>query len=232
MLPSSPLFSAHSAFSANSALNPSSSYRSRQMQRPSKRIVTSALLFAVTALPVVAQQPMNMPPQEMQHHHMNIPIVQPIYPHFGRAQENPKSPLFTLEEAQRLAVESNPTLRQAEAEIRASKARQQQSGLYPNPTVGYTGDEIRGGSVGGGKQGFFVQQTIITAGKLARNRDVFSKEVKLAELEAEEQRIRVETSVKTAFLRVLAAQELLDVRRDLAKIQQDFTDTQRQLSNT
>src|SRR5882757_1717745 len=232
MPPKSPLFSAHSAFSANSALNLSSSYRSRQMQRPSKRIIASALLFAVTALPVVAQQPMNMPQGQSEHHHMNIPVVQPFYPHLGRAQENPKSPLFTLEEAQRLAAESNPTLRQADAEIRASKARQQQSGLYPNPTVGYTGDEIRGGSVGGGKQGFFVQQTIVTAGKLARSRDVFSKETQLAEIEAQEQKIRVETSVKTAFLRVLAAQELLDVRRDLAKIQQDFTDTQRQLSNT
>ena len=151
---------------------------------------------------------MNMSPQEMQHHHMNIPVVEPVYPHLGRAQENSKSPLFTLEEAQRLAVESNPTLRQAEAEIRASKARQQQSGLYPNPTVAYTGDEIRGGSGGGGKQGFFVQQTVVTAGKLARSRDVFSKEMLLAEIEAQEQKIRVETSVKTAFLRVLAAQEL------------------------
>src|SRR5882757_11003091 len=100
MPPSSSLFSAHSASSAHSALNLSSSYRSRQMQRPSKRIVTSALLFAVAALPVVAQQPMNMPQDQMQHHHMNIPIVQPIYPHLGRSQENPKSPLFTLEEAQ------------------------------------------------------------------------------------------------------------------------------------
>src|SRR5258706_10002887 len=150
----------------------------------------------------------------------------------GRSQENAKGSLITLEQVQKIAIESNPTLPQADAEIRASKARQQQSGLYPNPTVGYTGDEIRGGSVGGGKEGFFVQQTIVTGGKLARSRDVFSKETQLAEIEAQEQKIRVETSVKTAFLRVLAAQELLDVRRDLAKIQQDFTDTQRQLSNT
>src|SRR6267142_3082948 len=232
MLPSSPLFSAHSAFSANSALNLSSSYGSRQMQRPSKRIITSAFFFAVTALPVVAQQPMNMPQDQMQHHHMNIPVVQPVYPHLGRAQENPKSPLFTLEEAQRLASESNPTLRQAEAEIRASKARQQQSGLYPNPAVGYTGDEIRGGSVGGGKQGFFVQQTIVTGGKLARSRDVFSKDVKLAELEAEEQKMRVQSAVRMAFLRVLAAQELLDARRDMAMIAQDAAETQRRLMNT
>src|SRR5260221_5879796 len=238
MLRGSPLssahfaFSANSPFSANSALSLSSSHRSRQMQRLAKNVVTSALLFAVTAHPAVAQQPMNMPQDQMQHQHMNIPIVQPVYPHLGRAQENPKSPLFTLEEAQRFVAESNPTLRQAEAEIRASKARQQQSGLYPNPTVGYTGDEIRGGSVGGGKQGFFVQQTIVTAGKLARSRDVFSEETQLAEIEAQEQKIRVETSVKTAFLRVLAAQELLDVRRHLAKIQQDVAETQRPLYNT
>src|SRR5882724_2441313 len=154
------------------------------------------------------------------------------YPRLGRAQERAQGQLVTLEQVQKIASESNPTFRQAEAEIRAAKARQQQAGLYPNPTVGYTGDEIRGGSVGGGKQGFFVQQTIVTAGKLARSRDVFSKETQLAEIEAQEQKIRVETSVKTAFLRVLAAQELLDVRRDLAKIQQDFSQTQRQLSNT
>jgi outer membrane protein, heavy metal efflux system len=215
-----------------SALDFLSSYRSQRMNRLPRRFVTLSIFLGVAVFPTVAQQPMNMSPQEMEHHHMNIPLVQPVYPHLGRAQEQSKSPLFTLDEAQRLAAESNPTLRQAEAEIRASKARQQQSGLYPNPTVAYTGDEIRGGSVGGGKQGFFVQQTVVTAGKLARGRDVFSKEIQLAEIEAQEQKIRVESSVKTAFLRVLAAQELLDVRRDLAKIQQDFTESQRNLFNT
>jgi cobalt-zinc-cadmium efflux system outer membrane protein len=232
MLPKSSIFSSELPVLCVSALNLLSSCRSRPLQRLSKRFDYLAILLAIAALPSFAQQPMNMPQDQMEHHHMNIPVVQPVYPHLGHAQEQSKSPLFTLEEARRLAAESNPTLRQAEAEIRASKARQQQSGLYPNPTVGYTGDEIRGGSVGGGKQGFFVQQTIVTAGKLARNRDVFSKETQLAEIEAQEQKIRVETSVKTAFLRVLAAQELLDVRRDLAKIQQDFSETQRQLSNT
>jgi cobalt-zinc-cadmium efflux system outer membrane protein len=154
------------------------------------------------------------------------------YPRLGRAQERAQGQLVTLEQVQKIASESNPTLRQAEAEIRAAKARQQQAGLYPNPTLGYTGDEIRGGSVRGGKQGFFVQQTIVTGGKLGWSRDVFGKEVKLAELEAEEQRIRVQSAVKMAFLRVLAVQELLDARRDLAKIAQDTAETERRLMNT
>src|SRR5712664_2378355 len=212
-------------------LTPSSPKKRGNHMRIIAKFGTMMIERALLAAGPVHAQEMQMPPQE-QHHQMNISVVKPEYPRMGRSQENAKGSLITLEQVQKIAIESNPTLRQAEAEIRASKARQQQSGLYPNPTVGYTGDEIRGGSVGGGKQGFFVQQTIVTGGKLARSRDVFSKETQLAEIEAQEQKIRVETSVKTAFLRVLAAQELLDVRRDLAKIQQDFSETQRQLSNT
>ncbi len=190
------------------------------------------LLLTAASTCLAQEKPMNMPPDQMQHHHMNIPAVTPVYPRLGHAQENAKSPLFTLDQAQQLAAQSNPTLRQAEAEIRAAKARQQQSGLYPNPTVGYAGDEIRGGSFSGGKQGFFAEQTIVTGGKLARSKDVYAKEIQLAEIEAQEQKIRVETSVKAAFYRVLAAQELLDARRDLAKIEQDYATAQRQLFNT
>jgi len=174
---------------------------------------------------------MQMPAQE-RHHQMNIPVVKPEYPRLGRSQEDAKGALVTLEQVEKIAGESNPTLRQAEAEIRSAKARQQQSGLYPNPTVAYTGDEIRGGSVGGGKQGFFVQQTVVTGGKLGLSREVFGKEVRLAEIEAEEQKMRVQSAVKMAFLRVLAAQELLDARRDMAAIAQDTAETQRRLMNT
>ena len=179
----------------------------------------------------VRAQEMKMPAEE-QHHQMNIPVVKPEYPRMGRAQEDATGALVALEQVEKIAGESNPTLRQAEAEIRAAKARQRQSGLYPNPTVAYTGDEIRGGSVGGGKQGFFVQQTVVTGGKLGLSREVFGKEVKLAEIEAEEQKTRVQSAVKMAFLRVLAAQELLYARRDLAQIALDSVETQRRLMNT
>ena len=199
--------------------------------RPSMKcgvIVIASLLVMAGA---VRAQEMKMPAQE-QGHPMQMTVVRPEYPRMSRAQENAKGALFTLEQAEKIAGEANPTLRQTEAEIRASKARLQQSGLYPNPTVAYTGDEIRGGSVGGGKQGFFVQQTMVTGGKLGLSREVFAKDVKLAEIEAEEQKMRVQSAVKMAFLRVLAAQDLLDARRDMAAIAQDSTETQRRLMNT
>jgi len=199
--------------------------------RPSMKcgVIVIASLLAMAG--AVRAQEMKMPAQE-QGHPMQMTVVRPEYPRMSRAQENAKGALFTLEQAEKIAGEANPTLRQTEAEIRASKARLQQSGLYPNPTVAYTGDEIRGGSVGGGKQGFFVQQTMVTGGKLGLSREVFAKDVKLAEIEAEEQKMRVQSAVKMAFLRVLAAQELLDARRDMAAIAQDSTETQRRLMNT
>src|SRR5213080_3447711 len=190
-------------------------------------------LFAASVLAAggVRAQQMQMPAQEP-HHGMKLVPVRPEYPRMGRAQENAKSALVTLEQVQKIASESNPTLRQAQAEIRAANARQQQSGLYPNPTMAYTGDEIRGGAVGGGKQGFFLQQTVVTGGKLRLSRGIFGKDVKLAEIEGEEQEMRVQSAVKMAFLRVLAVQELLDARRDMAAIAQDSTETQRRLMNT
>src|SRR6266478_4593475 len=136
--------------------------RSQSAQRTQRRgdsmrasMKSGAILLTgllVTAGAVRAQE-MQMSKQDA-HSHMEGAMV--------KAQENAKDALVTLEQVQKIASESNPTLRQAEAEIRAAKARQQQAGLYPNPTVAYTGDEIRGGSVGEGNRDLFEQHTVPT----------------------------------------------------------------------
>jgi outer membrane protein, heavy metal efflux system len=219
------------------------SQRKLRVNSSAQRALAVMLLsFALSSVLHAQDQPMQMPMPQSEHNHDaqshehhghgEMALIVPHYPELGRAQLNAKSPLVTLDQVQSIARQNNPTLRQAEAEIRAAKGRQQQAGLYPNPTVGYTGDEIRGGSVGGGKEGFFVQQTIVTGGKLRLSREVFGKQAQLAAIEADEQRIRVESAVQMAFVRVLAAQEMLDARRDLAKISQDDVDTQRRLFNT
>jgi cobalt-zinc-cadmium efflux system outer membrane protein len=174
----------------------------------------------------------DMPGMQENGHEMNMEPVKPQFPRMGKAQENAQGPLLGLSAIEEIGKQRNPTLLQAEVEIRAAKARQQQSGLYPNPTVGYTGDEIRGGSIGGGKNGFFVSQPIVTAGKLGKNRKIFGEEIRLAEVEAEEQKMRVENALRIAFYRVLAAQEMLEAERDLARIAQDNADTENRLGNT
>ena len=82
-------------------------------------------------------------------------------------------PALKLEDFLAMADRNNPTLRQAEAMIRRSEAEAKQAALYPNPSVGYEGDQIRGGSYGGGEQGGFIAQTIVLGGKLGLRRDVY-----------------------------------------------------------
>ena len=69
----------------------------------------------------------------------------------GRAQ-TPASEqqTITLEELQQMALQKNPTFGQSAANIQAAEGRKKQSGLYPNLTVGYQGEQIRGGSFHGG----------------------------------------------------------------------------------
>jgi len=170
--------------------------------------------------------------EEMHHHHGNIPLVKPQLPRMGRSQENPSGKLVRLEDLELMALEKNPTLVQATAEIAAAKARQFQSGLPSNPTVGYAGDEIRGGAFGGGEQGAFVSQSLITGGKLALNRKITGQDVRIAEMESHEQQLRVSNAVRIAYYRVLSAQEMLDSKRDLVEISGETVKTARQLKNT
>jgi cobalt-zinc-cadmium efflux system outer membrane protein len=151
------------------------------------------------------------------------------YGHARTTQAGQKT--ITLEELQRMALHNNPTFAQAAAGIRAAEARKKQSGLYPNPTVGYQGEEIRGGSFRGGEQGFFVQQDVVTAGKLGLNRNIFEQEKKQAEAEAEEQKLRVMSNVKMNYIHALAAQQMLELRQSQSKVAQDAAETSHQLAN-
>ncbi len=63
--------------------------------------------------------------------------------------------LLALEE---LAKESNPTLIQAAAHVRAEQAKALEAGLYPNPRIGYVGDQIRVAGTAGELQGGFIEQ--------------------------------------------------------------------------
>ena len=57
-----------------------------------------------------------------------------VGPHFAGNQ----STSYSLEDFESLALSSNPTLRQARAQITAAEGAAYQAGLLPNPVVGYT----------------------------------------------------------------------------------------------
>jgi outer membrane protein, heavy metal efflux system len=145
------------------------------------------------------------------------------------AQTQP--PTITLAQLEEIALTNNPTLRQAQAEIRVAAGRRRQAGLYPNPVVGYTGEEIRGGSFGGGQHGFFVEQEIVLGGKLGAAKAVFAHERTQAETEAEEQRLRVINGVRTLYYEMLAAQRNTEIHRELSNVAAEAVRVTKQLAN-
>ncbi len=139
---------------------------------------------------------------------------------------------LTLEDLEQLALKHNPTLAQATDAIQAAKGRKLQAGLYPNPIVGYDGDEIRPGPVTrGGEHGLFIQQDIVTAGKLRLSRKAAAEEQAEMEARAEAQRDRVLTSVRILYYKILGAQQLLELRQHLTEIANEAVTTARQLYN-
>lgn len=136
-----------------------------------------------------------------------------------------------MEDLEQMALANNPTVAQAQANLRVAAGIAQQASYYPNPTVGYYGDEIRGGYLGGGKQGGFVSQTIVMGGKLRAARRVAELEATEVETSGQIQRLRIQNNVRTLFYEVLAAQRLVMVRQSLAQLAADVTQTSRQLGN-
>jgi len=143
----------------------------------------------------------------------------------------PQAAALRLEDLERMALAGNPTAAQAQANLRVASGLAKQVGLYPNPTAGYYGDEIRGGASNGGKQGGFVSQTIVLGGKLRAARRVAELQANQVETSAEAQRLRILNNVRTAFYQVLAAQRLVEVRQNLAKLAADAVQTSLQLAN-
>jgi cobalt-zinc-cadmium efflux system outer membrane protein len=147
------------------------------------------------------------------------------------SQAAPTAQNLTLQQLLQIARASNPTLGQAQAGVREAAGRTLQAGLWPNPTVGYAGDEVRGGLFGSGEQGVFIQQNVILGGKLGLDRKIFAEEGKQTEAEAEEQRLRVENGVRIAFYQSLAAQQMVEIRLRLSGLAKDGVETTQQLFN-
>ncbi|MBI4474752.1 MAG: TolC family protein [Acidobacteria bacterium] len=137
-----------------------------------------------------------------------------------------------LEDIERVAMEKNPTLLEAEANIRVAEGWAKQAGLYPNPSVGVVGEEVSGGpTIRGGEIGFFVQQDIVLGGKLRKSRRVAEQDVSRARREAEVQTLKVLNSVRMLFYSTLAAQRKVEVRGRLSGLVSEAVGISRQLRN-
>jgi outer membrane protein, heavy metal efflux system len=140
-------------------------------------------------------------------------------------------PARSLDDFEAFALKNNPTLKQAEAIVHLSAGLARQAGLWPNPSVGYQGEQIRGGSFGGGEQGGFVQQTIVLGGKLGLRRNVFEQQRKEDEIGVQEQQLSVRGAIQLAFYSALAQLRIVEVQQKLMEIAIDAATTAHQLAN-
>ena len=178
------------------------------------------LLFAQTPVPRM----MPSPP-----HH---PLLNNLSPQVSAAQSANTVTVLRLEDLEQMALKSNPTLAQAEAAIRAAEGRRVQAGLLPNPVVGYAGEELAFRAIGEKSEHLgFIEQTIPLGGKLKKSRAIFAQEKLQSEQAALAQRQRILNGVRMLFYRALGAQQLVEVRTELAKLSRDAVKVTGELFN-
>lgn len=139
---------------------------------------------------------------------------------------------ITLEQLEQLALQNNPTGSAAAAAIDAARGRTRQAGAFPNPVVGYSGEEIKTGHLDRrGEHGFFVDQTIPLGGKLRLSQNVFERTIQQAEAVRDLQRLRILTSVRQAYYSVLATERRIEVQERLAALASEAVGVTAQLFN-
>jgi outer membrane protein, heavy metal efflux system len=143
-----------------------------------------------------------------------------------------QSPVLTLAEIERMALQNNPTLAQAEAAIRAARGRSRQAGAFPNPIAGYQGEEFALRAFNDKSEHFFfLEQTIPLGGKLSKSRRIFEQEIAQAETESAAQKQRVLNTVRMLYYEALGADRRVELRSELARIAREAIKTTSELMN-
>lgn len=124
-----------------------------------------------------------------------------------------------VDELVQLAVGSNPRLGKATFAIDAAQGKYVQAGLYPNPTLAVTADEL-GDRTGPG--GIItapqISQEIVTGRKLSLSQAVAAKEVDQTTLSLLRERYGVVGSVRAAFYDLYALERRITVLDELTKL--------------
>lgn len=117
---------------------------------------------------------------------------------------------YDLDSLEKLAVENNPGIREAIAQVVSLEGKKVQVGLRPNPIVGYSSADV-GEEGTAGQQGAYVSQTFIRGGKLPLNRSIVDQEIMAAEANVEIVRQSLLVEVRQRYYDLLVAQEKMQV---------------------
>lgn len=115
-----------------------------------------------------------------------------------------------------LTLERNPRLAQVGWAVETARGRAVQAGLYPNPTLNVTGDELgdRTGPGGIWTAPYFSQE-IVTGNKLGLSKAAALKEVDQATLRVVAERYRLLTEVRQNYYEVVTLQRRAEITGQL-----------------
>src|SRR3989441_9278358 len=124
------------------------------------------------------------------------------------AQERLSS--LTLEQALRLASETNPNVRAKEFELKAVGAGEITAGLRPNPTANFLAEQFGGASSASQTQYTInIGQPIELGGKRQRRIDSAAAQTKVTTHELADLRRQIDFQVKKTFTDILVAKDAL-----------------------
>jgi len=146
----------------------------------------------------------------------------------AKATVDPYGEAVTYTQALQRAMAADPRLELNTTLAEASDGQLEQAGLRPNPVLGTELENILGTGPLRGVQGMEVtlgvSQVIETAGKRQRRTDLAKAERSLVDWEREALIARIEASVRSAFVDVLLAQEMLGLRKEQLDLAQRSAD--------
>ncbi|WP_439625540.1 TolC family protein [Gemmata sp.] len=138
-------------------------------------------------------------------------------------------PLSRVDEFVGFAVAQNPRIGRATIAIDAAQGRFVQAGLYPNPELAASYDEI-GDRTGPGILSVpRLTQTIVTGKKLKLSQAVAAREVDQAALGLLGERYAVAAAVRADFYQALALQQRIGVLAELARLADESVENGRVL---
>jgi outer membrane protein, heavy metal efflux system len=146
----------------------------------------------------------------------------PKLPTLTEPRSGPAGQPMTLADLQQLALRMSPQIRQAHLDVETARGVALQVGLYPNPSIGYEASTIGQGNPTGdrtpGQQGGFVEQTVVTMGKLSLARQAATQEIEIAEQKLKATEADVQAQVRAGYFAVLAARETYRVTKAMTEM--------------
>jgi cobalt-zinc-cadmium efflux system outer membrane protein len=131
-------------------------------------------------------------------------------------EPGPQGRPLSLADLQSIARAKSPLLRQAASDIEGAKGAAVQAGLYPNPTIGTTGQTT--GPGGGPFYGGMVSQTVKTMGKLKLAQAAAEMDLINAKLAYRRAETDLLAQVRSGYFAVLVARESMRANNALVQL--------------